>query len=385
MSTSKYIDLEFCLNIDENEYCNAIKRVELIPKNAVSVSPVSGPQVSGPQVSVPQVSGPQVSGPQVSGPQVGVPQVGVPQVGVPQVGEPTVGVPQVGVQQVGVPQVGGPQVGEPTVDDIINLALVSDATVLSQNQLQSREIINLDNFTSIPIGTIIWHGNKDPSSKGFLIRTINTPFKKIVRIQKHRMGESMDITVDGTSSIWRLPPNLIGGKSNELMPLVYQFTHKGGAAVVPPIPEGKQMAFEDAIKYGNGYTSKSLIAYLKGDINHITPGAYADYIEGRENDWSNIVYNILEIINENEETAPQRIHDIRKVNLNLLYNREGGIGPSPTSVLPVDIEPMPVQSGIELINPSIVLQETPIQATTNKSVFSLLGGGKKIMPLVYQL
>ena len=76
---------------------------------------------------------------------------------------------------------------------------------------------------------------------------------------------------------------------------------------------------EDARKYGSSYSATSLVAYLNGKINHVTMGAYTDYIEGNEDQWSNLVYNIRLIIKDDDKEPEKCIHDIWKKERSSLY------------------------------------------------------------------
>jgi hypothetical protein len=67
---------------------------------------------------------------------------------------------------------------------------------------------------------------------------------------------------------------------------------------IRPCPNGKQfLNLKDACKYGCGYTSSSLVHYVAGNINHVTPGAFNDYIYGA--DWPQLYLNVKDLIEKN--------------------------------------------------------------------------------------
>jgi hypothetical protein len=55
-------------------------------------------------------------------------------------------------------------------------------------------------------------------------------------------------------------------------------------------------SLNDAIRYNYyGYSSATVVYYINRDIDHVTPAAYADYIEG--NNWTNLYNNVKDLIN----------------------------------------------------------------------------------------
>ena len=45
---------------------------------------------------------------------------------------------------------------------------------------------------------------------------------------------------------------------------------------------------QDAIRFGPGYSSSSLIYYCNGDLTFVTPAAYTDYVQN--NNWEKAPY-----------------------------------------------------------------------------------------------
>ena len=59
----------------------------------------------------------------------------------------------------------------------------------------------------------------------------------------------------------------------------------------------------DAIAYGQGISSRSVVAYVMGDIDHVTPGAYYDYIANKN--WDYLLETVRNLLSDNstEDTS----------------------------------------------------------------------------------
>jgi hypothetical protein len=70
----------------------------------------------------------------------------------------------------------------------------------------------------------------------------------------------------------------------------------------------------DSLAFGSGYSSKSVVAYVAGHIEHVTPAAYIDYIEG--NDWPELLETIRKLLDEyGEKDTVALLHNLRKPKL----------------------------------------------------------------------
>lgn len=73
-------------------------------------------------------------------------------------------------------------------------------------------------------------------------------------------------------------------------------------------PKAARFKFVDAIRFGSGYSSRSLVGYVAGDISHVSPAAYADYVEGQN--WPlmlGIVRDLL--LTCSQEEAATKLHE----------------------------------------------------------------------------
>lgn len=63
----------------------------------------------------------------------------------------------------------------------------------------------------------------------------------------------------------------------------------------------------DSIAFGRGYSSRSLVSYIVGDLTHVSPAAYVDYVQGK--DWPTLLSRVREMLEENpEEDVAEALH-----------------------------------------------------------------------------
>ena len=85
-----------------------------------------------------------------------------------------------------------------------------------------------------------------------------------------------------------------------------------------PLPRvGSPSSFQEMIKlsdYTKGFSIGSIVGYVRGELNFITPAANADYIEGKEDNWNNLVSIIRQLDKEDKENTIKNLYDMLKSN-----------------------------------------------------------------------
>jgi hypothetical protein len=86
----------------------------------------------------------------------------------------------------------------------------------------------------------------------------------------------------------------------------------GSLVAGTPLPEpkpGRFPNFETAQAYSTtGFSAETLIAYVQGELNGVTPGAFADYVE--EGDWPVLLTKVKALLAAN--TPQDTVHMLHR-------------------------------------------------------------------------
>ena len=84
-----------------------------------------------------------------------------------------------------------------------------------------------------------------------------------------------------------------------------------------PLPEVRSPFIQEVIKvsdYTKWFSIGSIVGYVRGELNFITPAANADYIEGKEDNWNNLVSIIRQLDEEDKESTIKNLYSMLKSN-----------------------------------------------------------------------
>lgn len=78
---------------------------------------------------------------------------------------------------------------------------------------------------------------------------------------------------------------------------------------IPACPPVRQFSsVDDAMSFTNGRSSFTICLYVNGDLDHVTPAAHFDYIEGKS--WTELYKNTKELVNiHGTDKASKILHE----------------------------------------------------------------------------
>ena len=78
-------------------------------------------------------------------------------------------------------------------------------------------------------------------------------------------------------------------------------------------PTSSRLKFVEAMRFGSGYSSRSLVGYIAGELSNVTPAAYADYVQGQN--WPLILGIVRKLLLQHSQEEVSKILHEQFINI----------------------------------------------------------------------